>query len=130
MGEDGGMRGPPITLRCDCGSTTRVRFGARWTCPECGRSYDTSSIPADEYNRIGSIQNRFRLVGFALISLVAAGLLALVLWGYPFQIFIALPGILLGWYLLVKPTMRRRYVGALASRPEWTLHPEPAPPKD
>jgi hypothetical protein len=124
------MRGPQITLRCDCGASARVDFGSRWTCPECGKVYDTSRIPATEYNQIGSIQTRFRLVGLALITIVALGLLALVIWGYPFQIFIALPGILLGWYLFVKPTMRRRYVQALASRPEWTLHPEPAPPKD
>jgi hypothetical protein len=124
------MSGPPITLRCDCGAVARVDFGSRWTCPECGRVYDTSRIPAEEYNRIGSIQTRYRLVGLALITIVALGLLALVIWGYPFQIFIALPGILLGWYLFVKPTMRRRYMQAMASRPEWTLHPEPAPPKD
>lgn len=124
------MRGPPITLRCDCGASARVGFGSRWTCPDCGKVYDTNRIPATEYNRIGSIQTRFRLIGLVLITFVALGLLALVIWGYPFQIFIALPGILLGWYLFVKPTMRRRYMQAMASRPEWTLHPEPAPPKD
>jgi hypothetical protein len=74
------MRGPQITLRCDCGASARVDFGSRWTCPECGKVYDTSRIPATEYNQIGSIQTRFRLVGLALITIVALGLLALVIW--------------------------------------------------
>ena len=44
------MRAPLITITCDCGATAEVAYGDRWTCPTCGKSWDTTQIPAADYD--------------------------------------------------------------------------------
>ena len=56
-------KGPPITVTCECGE---LFYGERWTCPVCGRSYDSGQIPADEYAQIRRLQLRYRSVPIAL----------------------------------------------------------------
>lgn len=120
-----GMRGPAITLQCDCGAEGRVPFGGRWACPECGRSYDTTAIPAGEYERIVSAVRSYRIAGFAMMAVIAAMVLALALSHRPVQIFAGLPLILLVWFMYVRPVFRRRYRRAIADVPTWQLHSEP-----
>lgn len=119
------MRGPAITLRCDCGADGRVPFGARWACPECGRSYDTTAIPPGEYERIVSAVRHYRIAGLAMMAVIAAMVLALALSHQPVQIFAGLPLILLVWFMYVRPVFRRRYRRAIADVPTWQLHSEP-----
>jgi len=38
------VKGPPITVTCDCGERTELFYGERWTCPSCGRTYDTRQV--------------------------------------------------------------------------------------
>ena len=59
-------KGPPITVTCECGARKELFYGERWTCPDCGRSYDTSHIPADEYQAIRRLQLRYRALPVAL----------------------------------------------------------------
>ena len=63
------MRGAPITIRCDCGQVERVPYGQTWTCPDCGRRWNTEQIPAEEYWGIMREMRRYRLqvVGVALV---------------------------------------------------------------
>jgi hypothetical protein len=39
------LRGPAISITCACGRRAKVAYGATWTCEQCSRAWDTSSIP-------------------------------------------------------------------------------------
>jgi hypothetical protein len=120
------MAAPRITLRCDCGeSEALVAYGERWTCDSCGRTYDTTRIPAADFEAIQTLRRRYRIVGYAAVVLIAALVLLLALTAQPFQLFIGLPFILLLWFTYVRPFMRSRYrrrVGELQRT--WTLRAE------
>jgi len=120
------MAPPRITLRCDCGrSEAYVAYGERWTCESCGRTYDTKGIPAEDFEAIETLRRRYRIAGYAGVSLVAAFVLILALTAQEFQLFIGLPFILLVWFTYVRPFMRTRYrrrVGELQRT--WTLKAE------
>ncbi len=120
------MKAPPISLTCDCGAAAKLGYGERWTCPDCGRVYDTRDIPEGEYRELAGLSRRYRMIGFGLVAVLAAFTLFLVIFGLPFQVFIALPAVLLFWFTYVRPIMRRRYrrrIGELTST--WKLHGEP-----
>jgi hypothetical protein len=38
------QNGPLITVTCECGQLSQLRYGERWTCEECGRLYDLGKI--------------------------------------------------------------------------------------
>jgi hypothetical protein len=120
------MAAPRITLHCDCGKAEAyVAYGERWTCESCGRTYDTKGIPAEDFEAIETLRRRYRIVGYAGVSLVAAFVLLLALTAQEFQLFIGLPLILLVWFTYVRPFMRTRYrrrVGELQRT--WTLKAE------
>jgi hypothetical protein len=125
------MKAPPITLRCDCGrGEASVAYGERWTCPRCGRAYDTNAIPSSEYESIVSLQRRYRMIGWVLAAVVAAFVLFLAVANQPLQILAGLPLILGSWFLYVRPLLRRRFLRAIADRPQWDLRAEPAPPEE
>src|SRR5712691_8002156 len=42
------VKGPPITVKCDCGRVSLVPYGATWTCEDCGTRWNTSQIPAEQ----------------------------------------------------------------------------------
>jgi hypothetical protein len=42
------MKGPRITVTCECGTETRAAYGERFTCEGCARQYDTSRIPQSD----------------------------------------------------------------------------------
>lgn len=104
------MAAPRITLRCDCGAEALVAYGERWTCHACGRTYDTNRIPDADYRAIQDLRRRYRAAGWVAVSLVAAVVLLLALSAQQYEIFLGLPGILLVWFMYVRPFMRRRYV--------------------
>jgi hypothetical protein len=117
------VKPPEISLTCDCGEAARAAYGERWTCPVCGREYDTNQIPEADYRQLAELSRRYRRTGWILVSVVGALTLFLALFGLPFQVFIALPAILLAWFTYVRPIMHRRYrrrIGELTST--WNLH--------
>jgi hypothetical protein len=120
------MAAPRITLRCDCGeSEALVAYGDQWTCDACGRTYDTTGIPAADFEAIQALRKRYRILGYTGVALIAALVLLLALTAQPFQLFIGLPFILLVWFTYVRPVMRSRYrrrVGELQRT--WTLRAE------
>ena len=119
------MAAPRITLRCDCGAEALVAYGERWTCGSCGRTYDTKGIPETDWQAIQDLRRRYRIVGYAGVTLVAAFVLLLALTAQEFQLFIGLPAILLVWFIYVRPFMRSRYHRRVVElQRSWTLRAE------
>jgi hypothetical protein len=117
------MRGPPITVRCECGETKHVPYPEMWQCDRCGRRWNTAQIPAEEYWAILREMRRYRIsaigvavvlgVGFAVAAFVVAQSLLLLL-----------PVVLGGWYLWYMPMWRRKVRRRARDLPKWQLHPE------
>jgi hypothetical protein len=119
------MKGPRITVTCECGTETRAAYGERFTCEGCARLYDTSRIPSGDYARLASVVRRFRIAGWVFGIVVALLALWLVLQRQPFVLLIGLSSILFAWFTYGRPFVRSRYRKALATLPRWDLKPEP-----
>ena len=117
-------RGPPITLTCECGEKRHLRYGERWRCEKCSRSWDTAKIPVEQYAAIRATQLRFRRAPIAISFLALAAVIACVVVGK------ALGGLLLvailatTWSMFFRPIHRRRYRQALAELPTWQIEPD------
>lgn len=117
------LKGPPITVRCDCGEVEYVPYGETWQCEQCGRRWNTSQIPADEYRRIMSDMRRFRLsvIAIALGIALVFGLLALLVAD---SLLILLPVVLAFWFIWYMPWWHRKVRRRARNLPKWNLHPE------
>jgi hypothetical protein len=118
-------KGPPITVTCECGERHELFYGERWTCPVCGRAYDSNQIPRDEYAQIRNLQRRFRAVPIALGVVVAALAIVFTLTDNIVGVFMLLPVALIVWFVFIRPTHRKRYREAIADLPRWDLRAEP-----
>ena len=81
------MKAPRITLRCDCGTEGMAAYGERWSCPSCDRTYDTSQIPASDYEQIRSLDRRFRLAVWAVVGVLAVIVLVVAITGQVLSVF-------------------------------------------
>ena len=123
------LRGPPIAVTCQCGEKRDLSYGEEWTCANCGRRWDTSRIPPDQYEAIRRTQLRFRVLPVAYGVGVLALAMFFTLTGNIFSVFVLLPLALMIWFYFVRPAHRRRYRRAIAELPRWELRPEePARP--
>jgi hypothetical protein len=118
------VREPPITLTCDCGAITAVSYGDRWTCPDCGKTWDTSHIPRADYDRLLRSIKRYRLLTLGPPVALAAVLVPLavlvgVQWAFLLFVLVMAHG------LLVVPRIRERATESVRSNArQWKLHPE------
>jgi hypothetical protein len=119
------MGSPSITLRCDCGSEGRAEFGERWTCPSCGRVYDTRQIPEADFDAIRALDRRYRLISQAIVVVMAL-LILVVAWTQQFiPILAGLAVVLGGWFIYIKPIIHRRHRAAVGRLTRsWELRPE------
>jgi hypothetical protein len=117
------VRAAPITVACDCGEMKHVPYGEKWTCEACGRRWNTSQIPADEYWGIMRDMRRMRVsvIGVALLFAVVFGLLGLLV--SP-GLFLLLPVVLPIWFIWYMPWWRRKLRRRVRELPKWKLHPE------
>jgi hypothetical protein len=122
------LQGPRITVGCECGTQTRARYGERFTCPGCGRVYDTSHIPSEDYERLASVMRRYRIIGWGFAAVLALATLWLVTQGQVFTLLIGLMSIMFAWWTYGRPFVRGRYRKALATLPAWDLKAEPPQP--
>jgi len=118
------LRGPPITITCECGEQRHLHYGETWDCERCARRWDTRQIPAEQYDAIRRLQWRFRLVPIVLGVIVAALAIFFTLTGNIFNVFVLLPMAMVIWFSFVRPVHRRRYRQAIADLPRWELRPE------
>jgi hypothetical protein len=117
------MRVPPITVTCECGTRNAIPYGRTWTCETCGRRWDTSQIPEQEYRELERAVRRYQwqAVAFAALMLaIFAPLLVLV------DIRLGITGLILFffWAFYVRPRQRRRILNRVLSRAQWQLTPE------
>jgi hypothetical protein len=100
-----------------------VPYGETWTCAACGRRWNTTQIPADEYWGIMRDMRRMRLavIGIALGLAVLFGLLGLFV---SQRLFLLLPVVLPIWFIWYMPWWRRKLRHRVRSLPKWKLHPE------
>ena len=117
------MRGPPITVRCECGEVRHVPYGERWTCEQCGRTWNTAQIPAEQYDAIMRDMRNLRLavIGVAVGIAAVFGLLALFV---SESLFVLLPVVLAAWFILYMPRWRRQVRQRARTLPTWDLHSE------
>jgi hypothetical protein len=118
------LRGPPITITCECGEKRDLRYGEAWQCERCGTRWDTAQIPAEQYEAIRRLQWRFRVVPIVLGLVVAALAIFFTLTGNIFNVFVLLPLAMVIWFTFVRPVHQRRYRRAISDLPRWELRPQ------
>jgi hypothetical protein len=117
-------RGPPITLTCDCGERRYLRYGERWTCPKCGRTWNTKRIPVEQYAAIRATQLRYRRVPLAISVVSLLCVIAFILVGQAVGGLIIVGLLATTWSMFFRPIHRRKYRKALADLPQWKIKPE------
>lgn len=117
------IRGPRITLTCECGERRDLHYGERWRCEQCGRTWDTHRIPEDDYAAIRRIRRRYVVIPITMLFVVIATVVLLIVFGRVYG-FILLPVSLWIWVTYGRPVHRRRLRGALDRLPQWNIHPE------
>ena len=116
----------PITVKCECGVVTKAMLGDSVTCA-CGRSYETSKLPRDEFGEIPNRQARIRLsvqLGIAFVGGITV--IAAVLGGLK-GVAIALPLSGLLWFQFLGRWVRKRWLRD-AYKPTATYHLEASEP--
>ena len=118
-----GLRRPPITIKCECGTSKDIAYGERWRCETCGRSWNTQQIPAAEYEGLLRSVRRHQLEALGMVAVAAAVMVPLIV--VVSERFIMLvPIVMAGWLFIVLPAWRRRYHRTARGAPRWELHPE------
>jgi hypothetical protein len=117
-------RGPAITLTCECGASRHLRYGERWTCETCGRSWDTNKIPLDQYAAIRATQLRYRRAPIAVSVLALAAVIACIVIGKALCALLVVAILASTWSMFFRPLHRRRYRQALADLPTWQIEPD------
>jgi hypothetical protein len=117
-------RGPPITIACECGERRDLQYGERWTCEQCGRTWNTRRVPLDEYADVSRKQLRYRWLPLAMAAGVAAALIVLIVAGRAFGGILLAALATVGWCTFGQARWHRRYLDATANRPNWTIEPE------
>jgi hypothetical protein len=115
------VKGPPITVTCECGEKRELAYGERWECESCGRSWDTGRIPAEQYDEIRRLSLRYRAVPIAFGAAVALLAIFFTLTGNIPGVFFLLPTALVVWFVFLRPLHRRRYRAAIKTLPRWEL---------
>ena len=117
------MKRPPITIHCDCGTAKLVRYGETWTCPSCGRRWNTQQIPASEYEGLLRRMRRYKLELVGLTLAVLATFVPLIVFVDGSLIFLAAIAAFALVFIYL-PFWRRRIRRAAQEAPRWQLKPE------
>jgi len=117
------MKGPPITVSCDCGQRRDVPYGETWTCEDCHRRWNTAQVPVQEYSGIMTTMRKERIK--VMVVALGTGALFLILTVFVSGAFLLLvPVALSGWYLGYMPLWRKRLRRQVRDLPTWDLTPE------
>jgi hypothetical protein len=108
-------------VTCECGERQDLRYGERWRCDGCGRSYDTNRIPLEEYASLRRNKVHDRILPSIVFAAAAAIALVFVLVGRPLAVVVVVPLTGFLWSSFVRPARRRRQYQAIADRPRWKI---------
>ena len=113
-------------MQCHCGDRLLIPYGSKQVCG-CGRTWNTSQIPADDYAALRATVRRFRRneVAFAMVAVGLLGALYLV--GRQAPVLIAAPAFVLVWVRWFRPWWKARKQSRLKEIPVWNLTPETGP---
>jgi hypothetical protein len=114
-------KGPPITVKCECGQRRELRYGERWRCEGCGRSYDTNRIPVAEYAAFQRNRARDRILPSIVFGVALGAAAVFVAIGRPLALIVVFPLTGFLWSSFVRPARRRRQYKAIADRPRWKI---------
>jgi hypothetical protein len=114
-------KGPPITVKCECGEKRDLRYGERWRCGGCGRSYDTNQIPVEEYAALRRDRVHDRILPTIVFVTLGCLVLVFALVGRPLAAVLIVPLVGFLWGTFVRPKRRRRQYKAIAERPRWKI---------
>jgi hypothetical protein len=117
------MKGPPITVNCECGRTRLVPYGETWACEECGRRWDTGQIPQADYEGLLRRIRRYRLEILGLAFLALAVFVPLIVFVNQKFVFVAAV-LAFAWMFVYMPFWRRRVRRAAREAPTWNLRAE------
>jgi uncharacterized membrane protein len=100
-------------------------YGERWRCEGCGRTWDTTQIPAGEYATLLRSVRRHKVLIVGPPLLAAAVLVPLtILVGLQFAALLFV--VTLVWRLFAVPEIRRRATRRVVEgNPSWNLQPDP-----
>jgi hypothetical protein len=118
------VREPPITLTCDCGTSASLAYGERWTCPRCGRTWNTAQIPREQYEVLLAGIRRYRLLVFGPAVGLAVILVPLAVFAGPRYAYLLFVLELVFVLMVVPPLRRRASRHAMQNAPTWRLSPE------
>lgn len=114
------MKGPPITVTCECTAVERIPYGDTWTCPSCGRRWDTNQIPAEDYEGVMRDMRGLRMQAMVLGSAIGLGVVLLATLTDRPLFPLALIA-MAGWWLLYMPRWRRKVRARARQLPTWNL---------
>ncbi|HUA44480.1 MAG TPA: hypothetical protein VMA77_04590 [Solirubrobacteraceae bacterium] len=117
-------RGPPITIKCECGEGRDLHYGELWTCERCGRRWSTLHIPAAEYEQLRRTELRYRWIPVAVAAVVIAFLIVLIAAGRAFGAFMLAALAAMAWTVYGRPQWNRRYLQTSQNPSSWTIGPE------
>lgn len=112
-----------VTISCPCGATLRIPHGDRQAC-ECGRRWDTSSIPSADIEALGATVRRYRRNEIAFVMVALGVTIALMLMARSAPLVVVFPAFILAWVRWFRPWWRRRRDARLVDLPTWDLRPE------
>ena len=118
------LKGPRITVTCECGEKRELAYGERWECEVCGRVYDTNRIPREQYEEVRRLSLRYRMLPIAFGALIAVTAIVFTLTGNIPGVFFLLPVALITWFIFIRPIHRKRYREAIKGLPVWQLRAE------
>ncbi|HUA72522.1 MAG TPA: hypothetical protein VMA96_15610 [Solirubrobacteraceae bacterium] len=115
-------KGPLITVNCECGQSRQLHYGERWKCESCGRRFDTSKIPLDEYAAIRRTQLRYRLIPLGASLFLLAAMIVFFIEGKAYSGLVAVAFLFAAWGIFARPMFRSRYRRALSENlPTWNI---------
>ncbi len=109
-----------LVVTCGCGGRGRVQPGETWSCPACGRSFETTDVPGAEYAAIAREVNQAKLRAFAGFAVIAAVFVPLGFVLGP-ELWITGAVVLAVFYFAYGPKLKRDVRRIVADLPSWTV---------
>ena len=100
-----------------------MAYGDAWSCPTCGKRWNTSQIPEDEYWGIMHEMRRYRLEVIVAALVVGVGT-ALSIVYLERRFFPAALLVMTFWFVFYMPRWRKKVRRRARNLPHWQLRPD------